>query len=40
LKEQLMAEYPRDRGAYTEGKTAFVARILEAARIEEQKRQR
>jgi hypothetical protein len=36
LKEGLMARYPHDRGAYTEGKGAFVARILESARIEEQ----
>jgi len=33
LKEELMARYPRDRGAYTEGKGAFVARILVQARL-------
>jgi GrpB-like predicted nucleotidyltransferase (UPF0157 family) len=33
LKEQLMARYPDDRGAYTEGKEAFVSRTLERARL-------
>lgn len=31
LKEQLAAKYPNDRDAYTEGKTGFVAKALEAA---------
>jgi GrpB-like predicted nucleotidyltransferase (UPF0157 family) len=34
LKEGLMARYPHDRGAYTEGKEAFVARILVQARLQ------
>ena len=36
LKERLMARYPHDRGAYTEGKGAFIMRVLESARVEEQ----
>jgi GrpB-like predicted nucleotidyltransferase (UPF0157 family) len=33
LKEQLMTRHPHDRGAYTEGKEAFVSRIVELARL-------
>jgi GrpB-like predicted nucleotidyltransferase (UPF0157 family) len=38
LKEELMAQFRADRLAYTEGKAAFIARILEAARSEGQDR--
>jgi GrpB-like predicted nucleotidyltransferase (UPF0157 family) len=38
LKERLMAQFRGDRLAYTEGKAAFIARILEAARAECQDR--
>ena len=31
LKERLAREYPEDRGAYTEGKAAFIRGVLEAA---------
>ena len=31
LKKWLAAEYPEDRGAYTEGKAAFIRGVLEAA---------
>jgi GrpB-like predicted nucleotidyltransferase (UPF0157 family) len=34
LKEQLMARYRHDRRAYTEGKGAFIARVLGLARAE------
>ena len=32
LKKRLAGEYPEDRGAYTEGKAAFIRNVLEAAR--------
>jgi GrpB-like predicted nucleotidyltransferase (UPF0157 family) len=38
LKEGLMERFRGDRLAYTEGKAAFVARILEAARAKDQQR--
>jgi GrpB-like predicted nucleotidyltransferase (UPF0157 family) len=31
LKKRLAEEYPEDRGAYTEGKAAFIRSVLEAA---------
>jgi GrpB-like predicted nucleotidyltransferase (UPF0157 family) len=35
LKQQLTAQLRHDRAAYTEGKAAFIARILELARAED-----
>lgn len=34
VKQALAAQYPRDRDAYTEGKAAFITRILRLAREE------
>jgi GrpB-like predicted nucleotidyltransferase (UPF0157 family) len=35
LKERLMTQFPGDRPAYTEGKSALIAQILDLARAEE-----
>jgi GrpB-like predicted nucleotidyltransferase (UPF0157 family) len=33
LKRQLARQYPRDRGAYLDGKTVFIKRVIQLARL-------